>query len=150
MGDATATTIPGLEDLPTWLSGSWDVARTINDGEGRFAGVAAFAPDGEGGLYWRETGRLALDGHEGSVYRNLRVTPAPGGSWAARFDDGRPFHALDLRSGRCEAEHLCGADTYRGTYAVLDADRMTVCWRVTGPGRADVIASEYRRSIRPS
>ncbi len=144
----TATAIPGVEDLAAWLSGSWDVERTINDGQGRFTGCAAFAPDGDGGVDWRESGRLALDGHEGQVYRNLRVSPAPDGTWEVRFDDGRPFHALDLRCDRCEAEHVCGPDVYRGTYEVLDGDRMTVCWRVTGPGREDLIASEYRRSKR--
>ena len=145
MGDAIVTTIAGLEDLPSWLSGTWEVQRTINDGQGRFTGTATFTSDGDGGARWRETGRLALDGYAGAVYRNLDLVAAERGAWEVRFDDGRPFHRLDLRSGRHEAEHRCGPDLYRGDYAVLDDGRMTVCWRVTGPGRADVIASEYRR-----
>ena len=144
MGDATVTTILGLDDLPTWLAGTWRVDRTINDGQGRFTGHAAFQRDGDGDVLWRETGRLALDGHEGPAHRTLRIVAARG-TWEVRFDDGRPFHTLDLRAGRWAAEHRCGADVYRGAYTVLDSDRMTVCWWVTGPRRADVIDGEYRR-----
>lgn len=66
-----------------------------------------------------------------------------------RFDDGRPFHPLDLRAGRADVEHLCGSDTYRGTYVVAGAEAFSTRWRVTGPGRDDAIVTAYRK-LRPT
>jgi hypothetical protein len=131
-----------------FLLGRWSLRREINDGEGAFVGDALFTADGTSGLRWRETGRLALGGYVGEAHRTLLIGPGPrSGTWEVRFDDGRPFHPLDLRSGRWEAEHQCGPDLYRGVYATPGADRLTVRWRVTGPGRADTIVSDYRRAL---
>ena len=38
------------------------------------------------------------------------------------------------------------ADVYRGVFAVLGEDDLSVTWRVTGPGRRDTITSAYRRA----
>ena len=136
-----------LRALPDWLNGHWAIERVINGSEGHFTGDAVFDPDRHGGARWHESGRLVIGGFDGPVSRTLQLDPiADGAGWQVRFDDGRPFHPLDLSSGRCEAEHLCGPDRYQGHFTVLDADRMTIRWRVTGPGRADNIDSEYRRS----
>ena len=99
---------------------------------------------------WRETGRLALGDYRGEAHRTLLIGRGTGsGTWEVRFNDGRPFHPLDLRSGRWAAEHRCGRDLYRGVYATPDRDRLTVRWQVTGPGRADSIVSDYRRASGP-
>ena len=143
--------LSGPADLPSFLLGDWSLRRVINDGEGTFDGVARFTADGAGGVLWHETGRLALGDYAGEAHRTLSIAPdlEAGSGWQVRFDDGRPFHALDLRCGRCRVEHRCGRDVYRGVYAA-EPDRLTVRWRVTGPGRADTIASAYRRtSHRP-
>jgi hypothetical protein len=133
-------------DLPGWLDGRWAIERVINGSEGRFIGDAVFAPDQHGGARWRETGRLTIGGFDGPASRTLHLVPASDrGAWQVRFDDGRPFHPLDLRTGRWEAEHVCGSDLYQGRFAVLDHDRMTICWEVTGPERADVITTGYQR-----
>ena len=136
-----------LHDLPGWLAGRWAIERVINDGAGRFAGDAVFAADGAGGAVWRETGRLALGAFDGPVSRNLRLRRADDETWQVCFEDGRSFHRLDLRARRWEAEHLCGPDRYRGWFAAPDDDQLIVRWRVTGPRRADVIASRYRRAV---
>jgi hypothetical protein len=140
-------TRPSLDDLPGWLDGRWEIERMINGGEGRFTGDAVFHSGEAGGAVWRETGRLMLAGFDGPAHRTLLLGPgvAPG-AWQVRFDDGRPFHSLDLRTGCWAAEHLCGPHVYRGRFAVLHPDRMTICWQVTGPARADVIATDYRRT----
>ena len=136
-----------VRDLPGWLNGRWAVERVINAGGGRFTGDAVFEPDRRGGALWRETGRLVIDGFHGPASRTLHLArDGDRGAWQVRFDDGRPFHPLDLSTGRWEAEHRCGADLYRGRFAVLDDDRMTIRWRVTGPDRDDVIATRYRRA----
>jgi hypothetical protein len=132
-------------ELPVWLDGRWSIERVINDSEGRFIGDAVFDLDRSGGAVWREAGRLVIDGFDGPASRTLHLAPDRG-AWQVRFDDGRPFHSLDLSTGRWEAEHLCGPDLYRGRFAVLDHDRMTIRWRVIGPDRDDVIATGYRRT----
>jgi hypothetical protein len=125
------------------LAGSWSVTRAINGAADAFTGVANFTP-GVGRLWWRERGELRLGDYVGDAWRTYLIVPC-GDAWEVRFDDGRPFHALDLRSGGCEAVHPCGPDIYRGVYALAEPDRFTVTWRVTGPGRDDTIASDYRR-----
>ena len=142
----TAAYEPG--DLPPdrYLRGRWTVERRLRDaavGAGRFAGVATFAPD-EGGLAWRERGRLRLGRHDGPASRLLRVEPAPHG-WLVRFSDGRLFHRLALRA-RCSVTHACGADLYEGTYEVLGPSAFDVRWHVRGPGTDQTIVSRYRRA----
>lgn len=139
-----------VENLIEWLAGSWTVEREINEGAGRFTGDARFAPDGRGGLSWREQGRLSIDGHDGPAYRNLRIVPGAGERAEVRFDDDRPFHDLDLRDGCWEPLHLCGLDTYRGRFTAQTHDHWTTCWRVSGPGRDDVIDTTYRRRPPPA
>ncbi len=130
-----------LADLGSWLAGEWSVQRYISAGRGTFRGVAAFTAQEDGTTRWHETGQLVLDGHEGPASRTLILDP----DGQVRFDDGRPFHRLDLATGRCEAEHLCAPDVYRGTFEVLDDETLVVTWRVRGPGRDDTIRTRYTR-----
>ena len=140
--------MPGPADLPAWLIGRWSVARTINDGAGAFTGEATFTADGDRDTVWHETGWLRLEGYRGEAHRTLLIGPGlDHGTWQVRFDDGRPFHPLDIGDGRCEVRHRCGPDVYDGVYAVGGADALSVCWRVTGPGRRDAIVSDYRRVL---
>jgi len=128
-------------DPITYLTGRWTVQRRLTDldtgTEGEFEGVAEFAPDGT----WTETGRLRFGGYDGEARRVLRVVDA-----AVEFEDGRPFHPLDLSVGACAVEHLCGEDRYAGEYAVLGPDELRVDWFVTGPRKRQVIESVYRRA----
>jgi hypothetical protein len=139
-------------DLAAWLGGLWTVRRTINGDtpspgqEGHFTGTAQFTVTADGVIAWDEQGRLTLGSHTGPARRALTLHRGAD-RWEVRFDDGRPFHDLDLRHGTWAAEHLCGADVYRGTFATDsgDPDHFTVTWHVTGPGRDDTILSDYRR-----
>jgi hypothetical protein len=135
--------------LSAYLPGAWSVTRVINGGADGFTGSACFEPDGGGGMCWRERGRLRLGGYDGEARRTYLIVP-DGDAWLVRFDDGRPFHSLQLSGGRAEAEHLCGPDVYRGVYELRDEDSFTVVWTVSGPGRADTISSVYRRAARRS
>jgi hypothetical protein len=132
-------------DLPDWLTGTWTARRVINDGAGTFTGTAVFGDDGAGGLRWHEAGRLALPSHTGEATRTYRIVADGTGAWEVQFEDGRPFHPLDLSRGRWAAEHHCGEDVYRGVYAVTGPDRFTVTWHVSGPRKDDVIACAYAR-----
>jgi uncharacterized protein DUF6314 len=110
---------------------------------GTFAGTADFAPDG-GRLRWSEHGRIRFGGHDGPAGRELSIAPA-GDGWLVAFGDGRPFHTLDLATGMCAVEHLCGDDRYDGEYRLTSPDTLEVDWRVTGPGEDLDISATYRR-----
>ena len=120
------------------FEGAWSLARRIrHDGGARasFEGRATLSREGSG-LRYREEGVLRLAG--GTAVAATRVylwRPAPGGV-AVRFEDGRPFHAIDLRRARPEAVHLCGADTYRVAYDLTAWPLWTARWRVDGPRHA--------------
>ncbi len=78
--------------------------------------------------------------------RTLRFLPGdPPGTADVRFADGRPFHGLDLTTGRHVAEHPCAADLYRGEFTVLDAGRWRTVWRVGGPAKDLEITTGYVR-----
>ena len=122
--------------MPAELTGRWTVERRVLDRltgtEGRFEGIAEFAPDGG----WSEEGTLAFGAYRGPARRRLRI--ADGMVW---FDDGRPFHPFDLTG---PVKHLCGADRYAGEYR-LDGDVLEVVWNVSGPGKDQRIESVYVR-----
>lgn len=70
--------------------------------------------------------------------------------WLVRFEDGRPFHRLDLLAGECEIDHPCHDDRYDGRYAVTEGGdgrpEFTTEWRVSGPAKNQSINTRYRRS----
>jgi Family of unknown function (DUF6314) len=117
----------------------------VNGVPGTFIGTAEFVALADGMLRWHESGRLRLDHFDGPAYRTLTIVPTPDGH-DVRFDDGRPFHHLDLSTGHTEVVHLCGPDRYHGTYACRGPGELHICWRVTGPDRDDEITSHYLRS----
>jgi hypothetical protein len=134
-------------DLIALLSGRWSVQRRLADlqsgHEGDFSGTASFVPDGDR-LRWSEAGRMRYRGHDGPAARKLSISGGPDG-WTVEFDDGRPFHPLDLATGACTVEHRCGDDLYAGEYRLLGPDALDVHWRVTGPRKDLQIHTAYRR-----
>jgi Family of unknown function (DUF6314) len=130
-----------LRAVISFLAGRWTVLRRVTDLErgieGGFEGVAEIGSDG----LWVETGRLRFGAYDGEARRVLRVVDG-----AVEFEDGRPFHPLDLSGGACAVEHLCGEDRYAGEYVVVGPDELRVVWLVTGPRRRQQIESVYRRA----
>lgn len=61
------------------------------------------------------------------------------------FDDGRPFHRLDLSAGMDNPEHPCSPDVYRGSFLVSGPDAWSYEWSVTGPAKDLLLTSELRR-----
>jgi hypothetical protein len=124
-----------------FLAGRWTVQRRLTDllagTEGAFEGVAEFGADGT----WTETGRLRFGAYDGEARRVLRVVDG-----AVEFEDGRPFHPLDLSGGACAVEHLCGEDRYIGEYALAGSGELRVVWLVTGPRKHQRIESLYQRA----
>jgi len=154
MPDSIADTAEraAVADLRAFLGGAWHLERDLEDRRaatrGRLAGRAVFAPEGAvpgAALRYREAGELAFAGHRGAFYRvYLYRFPRPGRAEVA-FDDGRPFHDLDLTRGAWAAVHRCGDDLYEGRFAATGADAWRAVWRVTGPRKDLVLTSRYRR-----
>ncbi|MGX1543651.1 DUF6314 family protein [Streptomyces adustus] len=139
-----------VPDVLAHLAGHWRVERTVGDlaggEEGRFEGVTGFGPLDGGGLLHRETGRFVWRGVSRPAERTLRFLPgAVPGTADVRFADGRPFHHLDLTSGRYVADHPCAADLYRGEFTVRDEDHWRTVWRVGGPAKDLVLTTDYVR-----
>ena len=145
-----------VPDALGYLAGRWRVSRTVRDladgGLGAFEGVADFRPRPDGGLAHREEGDFTWRGVTRAAHREHRYEPAaPSGTALVRFPDGRPFHPLDLRTGRWHAEHGCPPDRYRGEFTVLGPDRWQVVWSVAGPAKRLLLATVHHRLLgRPA
>lgn len=139
-----------VTDVPAYLAGRWRVERSVQDlasgAEGHFSGATVFTALDAGGLLHEESGTFTWQGVARPATRTLRFLPGPGpGTADVRFADGRPFHPLDLASGRYVAEHPCAADLYRGEFTVRDADHWRSVWRVGGPAKDLVLTTDYVR-----
>ncbi|MGW7253241.1 DUF6314 family protein [Streptomyces sp. NPDC054834] len=139
-----------VADVLGHLAGRWHVERTVRDlasgDEGLFRGIALFGPLEGGGLLHEEAGTFTWQGVPRPAERTLRfLRGAEPGTADVRFADGRPFHELDLRSGRYVAGHPCAADLYRGEFTVRDADHWRTVWRVGGPAKDLVLTTDYAR-----
>lgn len=130
------------------FEGAWAVARAIRHDDGRraaFEGVARAGRDGEG-LAWREAGRLAMDGRSWEAERRTLWRPSPEGApeeVQVLFEDGRPFHRIDLREDRPAGTHPCGRDLYRVRYDFGAWPEWTATWRVDGPRHAYAMLSRH-------
>ena len=139
-----------VADVLGYLAGRWRVDRVVRDlaggDEGRFEGGTAFSPLEGGGLLYVEAGTFVWQGVARPAERTLRFLPgsAPGTA-DVRFGDGRPFHHLDLSTGRHVADHPCAADLYRGEFTVRDADHWRTVWRVGGPAKDLLLTTDYAR-----
>jgi hypothetical protein len=134
----------------SYLTGGWRVARVVHDlgdgTEGVFRGATDFTPLSGGGLLHRETGDFTWHGVTRPAERTLRFLPGPqAGTADVRFADGRPFHSLDLRTGRHIADHPCSADLYRGEFTVTGPDHWRTAWRVGGPAKDLLLVTDYTR-----
>ncbi|MFJ9407889.1 DUF6314 family protein [Streptomyces sp. NPDC101393] len=146
---------PGLRPYPVadaaaYLVGRWSVLRSVHDlrggGEGSFRGTAEFRYEPAGGaLLHVEDGELTWGGATHPAGRTLRLRPRPDGTAEVEFADGRPFHVLDLRTGRWTAVHPCAADRYEGVFTVVGADAWHLEWRVGGPEKDQLLRSVHRR-----
>ncbi|WP_030901506.1 MULTISPECIES: DUF6314 family protein [unclassified Streptomyces] len=138
-----------VPDALAYLAGRWRVTRSVRDlaegVQGEFTGTTLFEKQETGGLLHVESGTFTWHGVARPAERTLRFLPGPDGTADVRFADGRPFHDLDLRSGRHVAGHPCAADLYRGEFTVRDAGHWRTVWRVRGPAKDLVLRTDYAR-----
>lgn len=143
-------TIP-VADLSAFLEGRWEIVRRIEDrradtqhrmhGTGRFqpaAGDPATLVYDEQ-VVWQPAGQTMTG------TRRYLIADIAGATARVLFDDGRPFHALDLSTGTCPVHHDCAPDIYTGVYQVLHRDRFTVRWTVNGPRKDSVLHTTFAR-----
>jgi hypothetical protein len=98
------------------------------------------------GLLHHESGTFVWQDTPRPAERTLRFLPGPNpGTALVQFSDGRPFHDLDLTTGRYVADHPCAADLYRGEFTVYAEDRWRTVWRVGGPAKDLLLATTYAR-----
>jgi uncharacterized protein DUF6314 len=140
-----------VPDVLAHLAGCWRVERSVLDlasgAEGRFEGTTVFGTLPGGGLLHEESGTFTWQGVTRPAERTLRFLPgAAPGTADVRFADGRPFHHLDLTSGRHVVDHPCAADLYRGEFTVHDADHWGTVWRVGGPAKDLLLTTGYTRA----
>jgi hypothetical protein len=140
-----------VPDTLGYLAGTWRLERTVRDlasgDEGRFTGTTAFDALDGGGLLHLESGTFVWQGVARPAERTLRFLPgAAPGTADVRFADGRPFHDLDLGTGRYVADHPCAADLYRGEFTVRDAQHWRTVWRVRGPAKDLLLTTDYTRT----
>ncbi|WP_077800733.1 DUF6314 family protein [Streptomyces sp. JHA26] len=140
-----------VPDVLAYLAGRWRTERSVRDlasgDAGRFEGTTVFETRGDGVLRSHESGAFTWRGVSRPAERTLRYERDDGapGTVRVRFADGRPFHDLDLTSGRHVADHPCAADLYRGEFTVRDRDHWRTVWRVGGPAKDLLLTTEYAR-----
>lgn len=138
-----------VADLKAFLSGHWQIHRTIQDWRlsvtGELRGHADFSAAAESLLY-HERGHLSFGMHNGPAEQHYRYEFPNGNERAVvRFRDGRTFHELDLSQGQDSLFHACDPDQYEGCIVALDQGRWQSRWKVVGPRKNLEIVSLYTR-----
>jgi hypothetical protein len=136
------------------LTGRWSLDRDIVGERATLRGEATFEFLSDGRLAYSETGMLSLsDGRALNVYRNY-IYRSEGNDVVVEFADGpgkgKVFVHLNFANGQgdfLEAHdvHYCGRDTYRVAYILKWPDEFGTDIEVTGPQKAYLAASRYRR-----
>lgn len=150
MIDTRPSLLSAVTELRSFLVGAWRLQREMRDRRlgqtGTLHGAAEFVADG-GGLLYRERGALTINCHTGMATRAYRYRFSESHCAEVCFEDGRPFHKIDLSRGIWEAEHCCGDDFYCGSFRVLAPDAWEAIWRIEGPRKDQTLISVYRRSV---
>lgn len=152
-----------VADLAGYLLGAWTASRTLEDRRagvtGTFIGTLTFSPVSEtDDVACRDAGTpvLVTSQEEGTLTMpGLPATPArrahrwriTGADAEVAFEDGRPFHRLDLGAGADEPDHWCAPDQYSGTFTAISPSEMEWVWRVTGPAKDLVLTTRLRRPL---
>ncbi len=136
------------------FKGKWRLSRAIEDKltglQGTLEGEATFRPRSDGALDYEETGALSY-GDQAPVLASRRYIWATDGQGiAVSFEDGRPFHRIELDRLMPEANHHCEPDLYNVSYDLTKwrgkKTEWRSIWRVVGPKKNYRMLSHYRRA----
>jgi len=144
MAEAITGTGLGLEGF----LGRWSLDRRIEDAAsgrlGVLTGEASFRHHAAGELLYEERGTLVMEGLSPLVAeRRYRWRRETGNFVAVHFEDGRPFHLIDLAEPRPFDRHLCSPDTYEMTYDLTRWPAWECRTRVEGPRKDYRMLSRY-------
>ena len=126
--------------------GAWRIAREIEDRrgpDGRFEGRAIISEVAPGEWLYHETGRLSFGAGQGFDAERRYLWRPAGAMIDVFFDDGRPFHRIDLAGGA--DRHHCAPDIYDVRYDFRDWPFWEAVWHVSGPRKDYVMRSRYRQ-----
>ncbi len=133
------------------LIGRWSLDRTI-EGHGAMRGVATFMPSDANRLAYREQGNLRLINGTELQAERAYVYEARDAGFNVYFSESplRLFHRISLiqREGLeyvGEADHPCGEDLYRSTYAFSPNGGFTIRHVVLGPRKNYTMVTTYSR-----
>ncbi|TDT74901.1 hypothetical protein BDE40_1620 [Litoreibacter halocynthiae] len=135
------------------FEGDWQLARIIedrrNDIEGRLSGTANFTRVGPLELLYAEEGELvygqqaAMLATRRYIWRGFEGEHA--GKIAVEFEDGRPFHLIELDRLMPDDDHHCDPDFYHVSYDFSRWPQWESIWRVVGPSKDYRMISRFQR-----
>jgi hypothetical protein len=131
------------------LEGNWSFKREIS-GQGESLGKASFTKISSDTLLYRED--ALFKSLSGATFKNFQEYHyrLQDGKICIYFTDGRLLHPLELEGGKAKAHHLCGCDVYDAEYHFDLPERFTLCYKVQGPKKGFVIATQMSRPLGQS
>ena len=135
-----------MDDPLTPFEGIWRLSRRIEDARAgetvTGTGTATATRDGPA-LIWREEVTLVWPGRAPVTGRRGGRWEAQGAGFAAFFEDGRFFHAIDAVTGQPETHHDCPPDLYRVRYDFTRWPVWEARWEVSGPRKGYVMTTRF-------
>ena len=130
--------------------GEWEITKSIQDNTGQssgnFSGMARFTNHDDGTALYHEIGTLELiKGQSMKAERRYRWLQETNGQITVQFQDGRPFHSIDVNETNPIGHHSCDPDTYEVLYNFSDWPNWRSTWRVTGPRKDYIMQSRFQR-----
>ncbi len=125
-----------ITQLESFLQGQWTLTRHMDNGRnqetGKMVGQVEFTLYGSWLLY-REEGIVSMQNYQGPFFQEYKYYfPTPNQANIC-FSDEQFFHTLDLSSGYCKVQHVCGQDNYQGIFKVLSPKQLKINWQIRGP-----------------
>lgn len=135
----------GPIDPAAFWGAQWTIERRVTETAGAVHHLTGTAQVDGAGLY-SERGILQLaQGGTSVAQRRYRWVRDDTGI-EVFFEDGRPFHRIDLSGGAPGAQHWCDPDTYNVAYDFSHWPKWSATWQVTGPRKDYVMVTTYTPS----
>ncbi len=126
--------------------GRWSLDRNVThfDGAlGKMSGHLQIDTAGADRAIYTEDGVLTLGTGEPLRATRRYLWRAAPSAIDVSFEDGRPFHRIDLSGPRPATVHLCDPDRYAVAYDFANWPVWTARWEVEGPNKGYVMTTTY-------
>lgn len=139
------TRMPDFEEF----KGDWVLTRIISDrrsgAEGHLDGQANFNLQADDTYLYHEEGKLKYAGQAPMAATRKYIWKAVADGIDVLFEDGRPFHKIELTKLMPDANHHCDPDLYHVSYDFTSWPKWRAAWRVVGPKKDYRMLSSYSR-----